>query len=165
MNNYYLIGMPGCGKSSVGRSIADACASEFVDLDSYIETSEKMSIPKMFDIGEDYFRCAETRALECVGKMSGAIVATGGGIIVKDENIRLMKQSGTVIFIDAEPDFILQKSSLDGRPLLADKQRIFDLYKVRRTLYEKTADVTFENSGTFGDLCDNIIFYVKNGQK
>lgn len=165
MNNYYLIGMPGCGKSSVGRNTAAACGIGFVDLDSYIESSEKMSIQKMFESGEEYFRRAETRALAHVGEMTGVIVATGGGIVVKAENIRLMKQSGTVIFVDAEPEFILKKSTLEGRPLLADKQRIFDLYKARRPLYEKAADITFVNSASLNKLCDDIAFYVKNRKK
>ena len=124
MSIIYLVGMPGCGKSTIGAICAKNAGLDFLDLDNYIVECENRTIEEMFEIGEDEFRTAETRALKSLSEKDNLIVATGGGIVTRDKNIEIMKSTGKVIFIDASVSFILDKSSLDGRPLLKDKNKI-----------------------------------------
>lgn len=156
MNNIYLIGMPGCGKTTIGRQVSSELNMEFTDLDEYIVKAEKRSIEEMFGEGEAVFRKAETRCLLEIAQKNGHIVSTGGGIVVTEENIEIMKKSGTVIFIDSEPDTILKNSSLEGRPLLKDKSRIYRLYGERADLYRSAADYTVENNGSLCGACAGV---------
>lgn len=152
MKNVYLIGMPGCGKSTVGKAVSQKLGIEFSDLDEYIVSFSGRTIADMFEEGESVFRKAETDSLKEVAKKENLIVATGGGVVVTPENIGIMQNSGTVIFIDSSVESILKNSSLDGRPLLKDKNRIYDLYNNRIELYRKAAMHTVDNNGSFDEV-------------
>ena len=156
MNNIYLVGMPGSGKSTIASRLANKVGLCLVDADELIVTREGRTIAELFLEGEDTFRKAETEALREISKMDGVLVATGGGIVTREENISIMKSTGKVIFIDASPEFILGNSSLNGRPLLKDKNKIYDLYKSRITLYRKASDYTVENNGILSDVCNRL---------
>ncbi len=156
MNNIYLVGMPGCGKTTIGGLVAKKLGVELTDLDEYIVMREGRTIPEIFEEGEAVFRQKETEALRSLAVKENLFVATGGGIVTVEENIDIMKKSGKVIFIDASVDFILQNSSLEGRPLLKDKNRIHDLYKARIALYRKSADYTVANDGILSDVCKRL---------
>ena len=91
MKNIYLVGMPGCGKSTIGKKISEELAIEFLDLDDYIVSYSKRSIADMFQEGEKVFRNAETNCLKEVSKKENLIVATGGGVVVTPENIEIMQ--------------------------------------------------------------------------
>lgn len=156
MNNIYLVGMPGCGKSSLMCEAEKNLSVKTVDLDSYIEEKNGKSIPEIFEKGESAFRILETEALKEVSKMDNLLVATGGGIVTVEKNIEIMKNSGKIIFIDASPDFIISNCSLSGRPLLKDKNRIYELYKSRISLYRNCADVTISNDGIFSRVCTRL---------
>ena len=156
MNNIYLVGMPGCGKSTIGAIVSKNTGFDFVDADEFIVNSEGRTIEQMFEIGEEEFRIAETKALKELSKKNNLIVATGGGIVTRDKNIEIMKSTGKVIFIDASVSFILDKSSLDGRPLLKDKNKIYDLYNARIGLYRKAADYTIANDGILSSVCKRL---------
>ena len=146
MNNIYLIGMPGGGKTTLGKEISKALHLCFVDLDFYITEKENLTIEEIFaKKGEEYFRGRETFYLKEVSKNQKFIISTGGGIILSDQNIKIMKDTGTVIFINTPPDIILNNSTLSGRPLLKDKNKIFTLYKERYEKYKKCADFTIDN--------------------
>lgn len=156
MNNIYLVGMPGCGKTTIGGLIAEGLGRTLVDLDECIVEREGRTIPEIFEEGESVFRSAETAALRDIASKDKLLVATGGGIVTIEENIGIMKESGRVIFIDASPDFIMSNSALDGRPLLKDKNKIYDLYKARIALYRKAADFTVLNDGILSDVCKKV---------
>ncbi len=153
MKNIYLVGMPGCGKTTIGNIVADNLGIPFMDLDRYIVDREGRTIPEIFKEGESVFRKAETDALKAVSNTENLLVATGGGIVTVEENINIMKSTGKIIFIDASADFILNQSSLEGRPLLNDKDRIYELYKSRISLYRRAADYTVSNDTILSDVC------------
>lgn len=153
MNNIYLVGMPGCGKTTILSIISRNLNIEIVDLDERIVLREGKSIEELFEIGEPHFRKAETQALRELSQRTGILVATGGGVVLCEENISIMKDTGKVIFIDASPSFIMDKSSLSGRPLLKDKSKLFELYTKRISLYRKCADYTVLNDGILSKAC------------
>jgi len=153
MNNVYLVGMPGCGKTTIGNIIAQNVGRTLIDADEYIVKREGRTIPEIFEEGEAAFRSAETEALRKLSEMDNLLVATGGGVVTVEENIGIMKNSGKVIFIDASPEFIMDNSSLEGRPLLKDKTKIYDLYNARIALYRKSADYTVSNDGILSEAC------------
>lgn len=157
MNNIYLIGMPGCGKSTIGEIISKEINREFIDLDEYIIEYSGKSIEELFSDGEPHFRSVETECLKLVSDMNNLIVATGGGIIETSGNDEIMKNSGTVIFIHTTPEKIMENSSLDGRPLLAEnKNRIFELFDRRYEKYKSSADYIVDNMGDIKDTISKI---------
>ena len=151
--NIVLIGMPGCGKSTISSIIIRNLNIEIVDLDEHIVKREGKTIEELFTIGEPYFRKAETEALKDLSQRDGILVATGGGAVILDENIDIMRSTGKVIFIDASPSFIMDKSSLSGRPLLKDKNKLYELYNNRISQYRKSADYTVLNDGILSKVC------------
>lgn len=141
MENIVLIGMPGCGKSTVGKLIADHTGLQFADADTEIEKLAGKSIPQIFaEDGEDVFRSYETRVLSALGKESGLVIATGGGCVTRQENYRHLHQNGTVFWL-MRP---IQSLSTDGRPLSV-AGRLEEMYQIRRPLYEAFRDYRIEN--------------------
>ena len=100
MKNIILIGMPGCGKSTLGRRLAGALHRSFVDADTYLEEKEGKSIPELFAVSEDCFRDAEERTIEALAKRESLVIATGGGVVKRAVNIERLKKTGTIYFID-----------------------------------------------------------------
>lgn len=155
--------MPGCGKTTLARAAAKEFCKDYIDLDEYIEQSENRTIPKIFEeSGEDFFRACETECLLKISEKNGIFVATGGGIVKNKENIKIMKKSGTVIYINTPPENILKNSALLNRPLLKDKNAIFKLYDERKSLYERAADLTFDNLGGEDEAKEKIVKMLKS---
>lgn len=161
MNNVYLTGIMGCGKSTIGKELAWRLGREFIDVDEYIEQSQEKSIPRIFEEeGESGFRRIETACLRRIAaEASGAIVATGGGIVTVEENVRLMKESGRIVFLKrplAEIKHSLKSAA--GRPVLQGKLDSLDsVYEKRLPLYEGSADVILENKGPFSQAIEQIL--------
>ena len=147
--NIVLIGMPGCGKSAVGRELAALLHMVLVDTDQMVEQVDGRTIADIFaQEGEPAFRDKETEAAKRAAAMSGVIIATGGGMILREENMQALRTSGVVFFRDRPLGDILGED-LSDRPLLsADKQRIYDLYEQRIGLYRKYADYVISNTNT-----------------
>ncbi|MBO5327275.1 MAG: AAA family ATPase [Clostridia bacterium] len=136
--NIVLVGMPGCGKSTLGKLIAERLGRKFVDCDAEIVKIAGMSIPDIFAIeGEEGFRARETAMLAEICKESALIIATGGGAVTKERNLPLLHQNGTVLFLDIKPDDL----PTDGRPL-SQKKTPAVLYAERLPLYRAAADQT-----------------------
>ncbi len=136
--NIVLIGMPGCGKSTLGKLLAAETGRRFVDLDAEIEREAGMPIPKIFELeGEEGFRKRETDAVVRVCRESGLVVATGGGVVTRARNLPLLSQNGRVVFLDIAPDEL----PTAGRPL-SQKKTPAVLYAERLPLYRAAADVT-----------------------
>lgn len=118
--NIYLIGFMGAGKSSVSRAMTEISGLDEVDMDAAIVSREGMTIPEIFEKkGEEYFRKAETEVLKELAGRQGVIVSCGGGTILKEENRKLMKKSGEVVFLSASPETIYERvKNGKNRPLL-----------------------------------------------
>ncbi len=137
--NIVLTGMPASGKSTVGRLIADAMGREFIDTDDIICEDEGKSIPDIFrENGEKYFRDAETRAVKRVASLCGKVIATGGGVILREENVDALRENGKLYFIDRPLADIIPTSD---RPLASDREAIEKRYNERYAIYNSTADV------------------------
>ena len=153
MENIVLIGMPGCGKSTVGLEIANRLNKKFVDADTAIEATAGRSIPAIFAAdGEAGFRKLETMVLEDLGKKSGLVIATGGGCVTRKENRALLRQNGSLFWLRRD----LTKLPTDGRPL-SQAGKLEEMYRIRGPLYESFADHTIENDGSIEAAAGEII--------
>ena len=147
MENIVLIGMPGCGKSTVGKQLAEVTGKEFVDADEKISQLAGKSIPEIFaEDGEEVFRSFETKALEELGKRSGLVIATGGGCVTKERNYPLLHQNGTIIWLKRN----LDQLPTDGRPL-SQAGDLAKMYEIRRPMYEAFADHAIDNNDSVTD--------------
>jgi len=145
----FLIGMMGCGKSTIGRLLAAKLSCPFIDLDEDIAAFEGRSIPDIFSaVGDAGFRLCETAALRRACSLSPRVIATGGGIVTREENIALMRENGLVIWLNRPIEQILLTVRQDTRPNLAgDKEeRMRTLFAQREALYRKAAHAEFDNS-------------------
>jgi Shikimate kinase len=139
-----LIGMPGCGKSTISISLGKKLNKTVYDLDKCIEEYLDMSIPEIFETkGEDYFRNAETFCLEKLLQKQNVIIATGGGAILR--NSALLKSKSTCIYINRKISSIL-KTIGTKRPLSKSKEDLEKLYNERAELYKSTAHYTVINN-------------------
>lgn len=142
MENIILIGMPGCGKTTVGRLLARQLGREFADADALIEALAGKEIPRIFaEDGEEAFRDWETQALARLGKQSGLVIATGGGCVTKKRNYPLLHQNGTIYWLQRSLDAL----PTDGRPL-SQANKLENLYAERKALYERFADGIIDNN-------------------
>ncbi len=145
MKNVVLIGMPGCGKSTLGRCLAKRMGRDFIDADPEIEKDAGKTIPELFAVSEDFFRRQETLTTKRLSALHGKVLAMGGGVVLRQENI--------IIFLDRSPEDIIGDVDTKTRPLLAaGRQRIYDLYAQREALYRAAADVTVRNKGSLRDV-------------
>ena len=153
MKNIVLIGMPGCGKSTLGRSLAEILGKDFIDADAEIEKDSGKTIPELFAVSEDFFRKQETRTTKRLSALQGKVLAMGGGVVLRQENISSLKENGLIIFLDRSPEDILGDVDTQTRPLLAaGRRRIYDLYAQREALYRAAADVTVKNKGCMQEV-------------
>ena len=143
MENIVLIGMPGCGKSTIGRMLAEKLGRVFVDADEEIVQRAGMSIPEIFATqGESGFRKLETEILSIFGQESGQVIATGGGCVTREENYPLLHQNGTIYWIKRD----LAKLPTDGRPL-SQTIALEQMYAVRQPMYKRFCDCIVSNEG------------------
>ncbi len=161
--NIVLIGMPGCGKSTIGKMLSQKLGRDFFDSDDVIEQKSKMSIPDIFaKFGEDEFRKRETQALKELSEKENIIISTGGGCVEREENIAELQKNGAIVFIDRSLENIFSDIDVSGRPLLADKkERLSELYARRLPLYTKYCTVRIENNGSIGETIEKIICEVE----
>lgn len=158
--NIVLIGMPGCGKSTIGKMLAKKLKMDLCDLDDYIEKVERKSIPEIFKYGEEYFRDIESSSVKSISTMKNIVVSTGGGVVKRRENIDNLKKNGVIIFINRPIEYIAKDINIEGRPLLKDKkEKIYKLYEERIELYKMYKDYEIENTGSLQNAvekCEQI---------
>ena len=143
MENIVLVGMPGCGKSTVGKLVAGQTGKQFVDADEKIVELAGKPIPMIFDEdGEEVFRDWETKALSELAKRSGLVIATGGGCVTKARNYPLLHQNGVIYWLQRD----LDQLPTDGRPL-SQSNKLSDLYAVRKSMNARFADKIIGNNG------------------
>jgi shikimate dehydrogenase len=147
MENIVLIGMPGCGKSTVGKLLAEQLGKTFVDADEELVKTYGQDIPAIFAAeGEAGFREKESAILTELGMRSGLIIATGGGCITRSENYAPLHQNGTIFWLQRD----LENLPRDGRPL-SQITKMEDMYRFRKLLYEAFADHIIGNHTTVED--------------
>ena len=144
--NIYFVGLMGAGKTTVARQLAKRAQREFLDTDHEIERRTGVRVPVIFEIeGEQGFRDRETKLLTELSQQQGKVIATGGGIVVRAENRKLLRSSGVVVYLAAEPELLYERTRRDGnRPLLKvddPLQRLRELYAERDPLYREVASV------------------------
>ena len=153
MNNLILIGLPGCGKSTLGRLTAEALGREWIDLDTEIERTAGCPIPTLFaQEGEDGFRQRETAVCRLAGKKQDCVISCGGGVVTRPQNMDLLGENGLIVFIDRPAERIVGDVDTARRPLLKDDAaRIYRLAEQREPLYRRYADVTVRNDGDLSE--------------
>ena len=161
--NIVLIGFMGTGKTTISSALSDIFAMDVVEMDQMIAEREGMSIPEIFDTyGEQYFRDLETNLLIEMQSKKNVIISCGGGVPMREVNVREMKKNGKVILLTAKPETILErvKDSHD-RPLLENNKNvdyIANLMEQRWEKYQAAADIIVETDGKSAfEICEEII--------
>lgn len=144
--NIVLIGMSGCGKTTIGMAAAARLKRIFIDTDVMVEEAEGISISELFRAkGEKYFRQCEARACADAAAMRGAVIATGGGAVLNGRNIDLLKATGIIVYIERDISLILGADA-EKRPLFISERHVRELYEARLPLYKRYADMTLINN-------------------
>lgn len=156
--NLVLLGMPSSGKSTLGRELASRCGRRFVDIDDVIALQAGMDIPGIFAReGEEGFRRRETAAIESVAAEQSLIIATGGGAVLRDENLRLLRHNGILCLLERDLGLL---TPTPDRPLSADSGAMKALWEKRRPYYLRAADITVHNDGEPERALEELMRYV-----
>lgn len=152
VRNVVLIGMPGCGKSAVGRALAQRLGKEFLDLDQLIEERAGRPIPEIFaQDGEEVFREIESRTVQEAGARTGCVISTGGGVVTRDENYPPLHQNGVIVRLERDIGLLPK----DGRPL-SQRTDLHTLFAQRDPLYFSFADFAVDNNGPLEETVKEI---------
>ncbi len=157
MENVILIGMPGCGKTTIGQLLSQRLGKKFLDADTVLEERAGRPITQIIpQEGEAFFRKLESEVLEDLGKQSGLVIATGGGCVTIPANYEALHRNGTIVWLKRD----LNALPTDGRPL-SMAGHLEEMYAKRRPLYEAFADFAVENSGTPEETAEEIMRLLK----
>lgn len=157
--NIVLIGMPSCGKSTIGKLLSEELNKEFVDSDEEIEKRIGMKIKDFLTLNnEEEFRNIETEVIKELSLKNNLVISTGGGVIKRDKNIEYLKFNGKVFFID-RPKELLQATS--SRPLSSTVESLNKLYQQRYPIYLKSCDVVVKNDSLIEDVINLILEYLR----
>ncbi len=158
--NIVLIGMRGSGKSTIGKELAKRLERNFIDLDEEIEKYANQSISEIVkNKGWDYFRTIEQKICTIFAKGKNLVIATGGGIVENEENIKNLKKSGIIIYLKCSPKICAERIKNSNRPSLTGKnieEELEEIYKKRKEKYEKAADIVIENSKDLKHVLNKI---------
>lgn len=165
-NIILLIGMPGCGKTTIGKRLSKELGYKFCDMDSYIEDISKSTVKELFEKSEDYFRDFETRACKELSIIKeNIVISSGGGVVKRKENIDYFKENGIIIFIDRPIEDIIKDVDTNSRPLLKDgRSKLYNLYSERYNLYKDYSQYRISNNKDIETVIDYIILAI-NGNK
>lgn len=156
MENIILLGMPGSGKSAIGKALAAATGKRLVDADTALEEKYGRRITDIIpNDGEEAFRAMETEVLAELGKQSGLIISTGGGCITRERNYPHLHRNGTIFWLLRD----LDKLPTDGRPL-SHAGKLAEMFAVRKPLYQAFADFSIDNNGTIEDTVSQILAHL-----
>ncbi|CCX70810.1 shikimate kinase 2 [Firmicutes bacterium CAG:555] len=157
MQNIVIIGMPGSGKTAVSTMLAERLGRKIFDTDTIVSEKAGVTIPEIFAAqGEAGFRKLETEATAEVGKLSGNIISTGGGVVTVAGNYELLHQNGVIVWIERDTN----KLARDGRPISLSSD-LNELYAARLPLYERFADIKADNNGDINDTVNAIMEMIK----
>ncbi|MBU0455709.1 MAG: shikimate kinase AroK [Pseudomonadota bacterium] len=168
LSNIFLVGPLGAGKSTIGKAVADAFRMSYFDTDRVVAERTGVDLSWIFDVeGEAGFRVRETLVLEELVKQDRIVLATGGGSILLEQNRKLLKDNGTVIYLKTAISQQLKRTQHNkyNRPLLRCddvKEKLIDLESIRRPLYEEIADVVFSTGrSNITIVAERIVRYLK----
>jgi len=166
MKNIVLIGLPGSGKTTLGKMLAEKLTLPFLDMDEYIEKKAGMSIPEIFEKnGEPAFRDIESMVVSELAIADGTVIATGGGTVLRSENVSALVQNGFIVFLDRPLEDICFDINIVNRPLLKDgAESVQRLSLERRHIYERCAVLTL-CSRTIDGTLENLIVVAKTLQQ
>ena len=154
MKNIVLVGMPGCGKSTVGRKISEKLGRTFKDADDEVLAfSGKTPAEIITNEGETAFRKVETEVLKELCKQSATVVSTGGGCVTVDENFDVIRQNSVVVWVKRPID----KLATNGRPLSKSPEELERMYGIRAPKYEKISDIIVENIGDIEKVVSDVL--------
>jgi len=158
VKNIVLIGMPGSGKTSVGALVAEKLGRKLLDTDAMVEAVEGQSIPMLFNQwGEGYFREVESAMARKAAAEQNAVIATGGGMVLRPENMAVLGATGIVCFLDRPPELIARDDHT-GRPLIAaDRNKVFALYTQRIERYKNYAQYIIDGGGTVTEVAAALL--------
>lgn len=153
-----LIGMPGCGKSTIGKELSRKINYDFYDMDDYIENISNSTIKDLFNVSEEFFRDYETRACRELSKKSKVVISSGGGVVKRKLNIEMFNGKSKIVFIDRPIEMILKDIDIESRPLLEEgRNKLYNLYLERYNLYNNYCDIKIINDTTIEDAINKII--------
>lgn len=153
MENTVLIGMPGCGKSTVGALLAEKSGKKFVDLDDAIAQKTGIPVPQIIaQSGETVFRQLENEVICQYGKESGLVIATGGGCVTREDNYLPLHQNGTIYWLQRDIDLL----PTEGRPL-SEPGKLEAMYNMRKPMYARFSDHTVSNTGSIESVVEKIM--------
>lgn len=162
MKNIVLIGMMGCGKTTISMLLSEKLNRPLVDIDDYLVQKYRMTIPEMFDISEDYFRERESICCQEVGYLEGCVISTGGGVIKNPQNIEALRKNGWIIYLDRPVENIYRDVDISTRPLLKDgPEKLYDLYKERHHIYLDVCDYHIMNDTSIDEVVSKIISLIE----
>lgn len=157
MKNIVLVGMPSSGKSTLAAALGETLGRSVYEADALIAQEAGMDIPAIFaQYGEEHFRALETEILSRLGKLSGAILSTGGGCVTREENYDLLHQNGSIIWLQRSID----KLDKTGRPISL-KNDLNELYQKREPMYRRFADAAVDNNGSVAATVEQILEVLK----
>ncbi len=152
--NIVLVGMPSCGKTTIGEKLANGLGMQFIDADKEIERLEGKSIPEIFkESGENGFRDIESEVIADISLKQNCVIATGGGAILHEKNTTLLKGNGKIYFIDRPPELLI---TTDDRPLSSNRDDLVKRYNERYEIYCGIADKKIVNNGELATVIDEI---------
>ena len=148
-NKIFLVGPMGAGKTTIGKQLAEALSMDFIDSDHEIEARTGVTIPHIFDVeGEDGFRRREEAIIDELTQKQNIVLATGGGAVIREANRQFLKQRGTVLYLHASIEQLLERTSRDkNRPLLQTEKpraKLEELMAIREPLYREIADIVID---------------------
>lgn len=156
--NVVLVGMPGCGKSTVGRLLSKSLGKPFLDTDTMVEETAQRAIPAIIAAeGEASFRDREQAAVEEAGKQLGSVIATGGGAVLREQNRLALRQNACVVFLERP----IEELATDGRPLSKDGRALEELYEKRLPLYRAVSDHAVAVDRDPEETCRRILEVLK----
>ena len=157
----FLIGFMGCGKSTCAACLCRMTGAEQMEMDQEIVKRQGMEIAEIFRVhGEEYFRDLETELIKEIGNMEPMVVSCGGGAVLREENVNLMKAAGRIVLLTAEPETVFDrvKGSTDRPVLNMNLSYIKELMEARRPRYEAAADAAVATDGrTAEEICEEIL--------
>ena len=164
-NKIVIIGMPGSGKTTLGRILAEELNIKFFDMDEYIVEKTGKTTIQLFENGEEYFRDIESETCKELAEFDNVLISTGGGVIKRKGNIDVLNKEGLIIFIDRPVENILGDVDVSFRPLLKDgKEKLLKLYDERYALYNEYADEIVINNSDVRSVIDRIKEIIKTNE-